>query len=229
MIDPIVTEAEWRPILHSLPEWRCPIVPVVVISPHPDDETLATGGLIATLSDRNLDTTVVAVTDGESAYEDVKGLGEARKDEQKKALQILGVRASKTVRFGMPDSGVSAHHQKLVDNLLTVVSPGSHILAPWCGDFHPDHEACGRAAEEVSRLIGARLTYYFFWTWHRGAIDHLAGKPIRKFPLSVEAMCAKTEALLCHESQLHRNGGDPILPERLLGPARRPFEVYLDA
>jgi hypothetical protein len=57
----------------------------------------------------------------------------------------------------------------------------------------------------------------------------LNGETLRKFPLSAAAMRAKAEALECHASQLHHDTGEPILPEGLLAPAKRPFEVYLDA
>jgi LmbE family N-acetylglucosaminyl deacetylase len=229
MIVPIVPEEDWLGMLGTCPEWERPQSLALVIAPHPDDETLATGGLISAMRSDGQDVVIVAVTDGENAYRDAPLLGEVRAAEQSHALKVLGVSPAHTIRLKFSDSDVAAHEQTLVDSLLPFASSSIHILAPWPGDFHPDHEACGRAAQAVARQTGARLTFFFFWTWHRGTIDLLKAEKLRRFPLSPAAMRAKAEALACHASQLHHDGGEPILPERLLAPARRPFEVYLDA
>jgi LmbE family N-acetylglucosaminyl deacetylase len=149
--------------------------------------------------------------------------------EQRLALETLGVSPAHTVRLKLPDSDVTAHEGELVDKVLSLTSSSSHILAPWPMDFHPDHEACGCAAQTAARQAGARLTFYFFWTWHRGTLELLKEERLLKFPLSSDASRAKAGALACHSSQLHHEAGEPILPQRLLAPARRPFEVYLDA
>ena len=216
-------------VLASLPLWDPPAAPVLVIAPHPDDETLAAGGFIAAQRTRGAVVTVAAVTDGENAYPDSTGLAALRIDEQTSALARLGVQPKSIVRLGLPDSGISACEQQLVQQLLPLASADTHILAPWRGDFHPDHEACGRAAEQVAHQTGAQLTSYFFWTWHRGTPDLLRGLPLRAFPLDRELLLARHEALLCHRSQLHHPSGEPILPPSLLAPAQRPFEVFLPA
>lgn len=204
---------------------------MLVITPHPDDETLGAGGLIASQRARGVSTVVVAVTDGENAYPDAypgeRELGALRCVEQQMALQHLGVAPAEIHRLRLPDSDVAAHEHDLIQRLLPMASSATHIVAPWKGDFHPDHEACGRAAEEVARRTGASLTSYFFWTWHRGSAETLSGLPLRSFALDPRFAAAKARALACHRSQLVREHGEPILPESVLGPARRSFEVYL--
>jgi len=229
MIVPIVPEEDWLRILRPCPAWEASRSSILVIAPHPDDETLATGGMISAMRSDGQDVVVAAVTDGENAYKDAGSLGEVRAVEQRNALEVLGVSPAQTIRLKLPDSDVATHEQALVASLLSFATSRTHMIAPWPADFHPDHEACGRAAQTVARQTGARLSFYFFWTWHRGTIDVLKGENLRKFPLSAAAIRAKAEALHCHASQLHRDAGEPILPERLLAPARRPFEVYLDA
>ena len=229
MIVPLIGETEWINSLSTLPEWDPPSAPVLVIVPHPDDETLGIGGLIATLCSRGVDVVVVAITDGENAYSNSPGLGELRRMEQTHALSRLGVGNEKIVRFELPDSGVASREEELIERLMPLVSADTHILAPWHGDFHPDHEACGRAAEEVARRTGGRLTSYFFWIWHRGSVESLKELRLRAFPLNDEVLSAKTDALFHHQSQLAHESGEPILPESLLAPARRPFEVFLVA
>jgi LmbE family N-acetylglucosaminyl deacetylase len=231
MIVPQVGESAWRARLDGVEAWQPPLMPTLVVSPHPDDETLGAGGLISWLRARGVPVTVVAVTDGERAYEGVTGLGPVREREQTAALVRLGVHPERVLRLRLPDSDVTAHEQRLRECLAEVVRPlvaeGLHVIAPWRGDFHPDHEACGRAAEAVAAETGARLTSYFFWTWHRGTTETVSGLPLVRFRLGEDERFAKHEALRCHRSQLSRPDGEPILPDYLLEPAYRPYEVYL--
>ncbi len=127
----------------------------------------------------------------------------------------------------LPDSSVEKFEDILVDALVDLVSPDTRVVAPWQGDFHPDHEACGRAAKHVSQISGAKLISYFFWTWHRGTPELLTNLCLAAVPMREEQLQTKCRALREHQSQLHWQGTDPILPESLLGPARRPFEVFL--
>jgi LmbE family N-acetylglucosaminyl deacetylase len=229
MIQPLIDEECWLARLGHLPEWNPPAAPLVVIAPHPDDETLGLGGLIASHRSRNLDVTVIAVTDGENAYPDdrVNGdLGSLRQTEQATALNRLGVPENGIIRLKLPDSGVAAHERRLTAQLMDLVTPEAMICAPWKGDFHPDHEACGRAAESVAEASGGMLVSYFFWTWHRGELGALNSLRLVRLPLNDRCHSAKSEALLCHQSQLQRENGEPILPENLLAPAKRRFEVF---
>lgn len=227
MVIPIVSESVWRDRLADLPIWKPARERTIVVAPHPDDETLGAGGLIVSLRSMDIEVIVVAVTDGENAYPGDSGLGKLREQEQTVALGRLGVDSKHVFRLKLPDSGVSEHEPQLMESLLSLVDPRSQVIAPWRGDFHPDHEACGRAAEAVAIRKRATLMSYFFWTWHRGSTEILADLPLMSLPLDDVERRAKHEALLCHRSQLDHKSGDPILPENLLEPAWRPFEVFL--
>jgi len=226
MIESLIEESRWLEALNPLTAWVPKAMPVVIISPHPDDETLGAGGFIASRSSQGVDITVIAVTDGENAYPNSPGLGNARRNEQEQALECLGVPQAKILRLGLPDSSVEAHEPELIERLSRLVPENTYLVAPWSGDFHPDHQSCGRAAEEVARQNGADLISYFFWTWHLGGPNLLAGMNLYRLPLGEEQLRIKGRALAEHRSQLIRAEGEPILPERLLAPARRPFEVF---
>lgn len=229
MIEPLATEEEWMELLGRLPAWQPPQVPTLIVAPHPDDETLACGGLIATLRQQGVPVMVVAVTDGESAY--CKGdreLGELRAREQTLALARLGVEPESIVRLGLPDSEVALHETELEEQLVKLIGgmgPGAHLVAPWEGDFHPDHEACGRAALGAAGLVGAEVSRWFFWSWHRGTPAQLGMLDLKAFALDAAACHARSEALEEHKSQLHHLP-EPILSDRLLVPAQRMFEVF---
>lgn len=227
MIIPIVSEVDWLTRLNRLPHWQPPLRRTVIISPHPDDETLGAGGLISYLTSLGVSVTVIAVTDGENAYADFSGLGPIREREQAAALETLGVANTHIQRLHIEDSNVAGNQAQLVEHLLSLVPAGATLVAPWGGDFHPDHEACGRAAQVVADQVGASLVSYFFWSWHRGELEIFDGLSAALFPLTPEQQSLKKTALLCHQSQLEHASGSPILPQNLLGPLERPFEVFL--
>jgi LmbE family N-acetylglucosaminyl deacetylase len=231
VIHPLTNDATWRGWLVNLPILSPIVGSLTVIAPHPDDETLGAGALIATLRKQNVPVIVVAATDGENAYDTGSSerakLGRLREQEQADALATLGVEQSAIKRLGMIDSCLSDHEAELTDKLLAIVEPETTLLAPWTGDFHPDHEACARAAATVAKAKSLPLISYFFWTWHRGEPALLDGLPLYRFQPEPQALVAKARALAMHHSQLYRPSGDPILPDTLLGPARWPFEIFL--
>lgn len=207
----------------------------VVVAPHPDDEVLGVGGLLAMLAARGVPVTVVAVTDGEASHPDSPTvtpheLAAIRRAETGAALAALGVPAD-VVRAGLPDGGVGAGEAALTGLLGRLLRPGDWCLATWAGDGHPDHEATGRAAEAACRRSGARLLGYPVWTWHwaepgDAAVPwHLA----RRVDLPPEALARKRAAIARFRSQIEPIGpapGDaPILPPGVLARFDRDHEV----
>src|SRR5580658_2584559 len=183
MVAPLTTENEWLSALRFAPRWSPDIHSAIVVSPHPDDEVLGAGGMLAALCRKNVPVTVVAVTDGEAAYPGTSGLGPVRRSEQERALGRIGVSDAQIRRLEMPDGDVASHEESLVDHLQDMLTPDALLFAPWGLDPHPDHEACGRAAARAAWISGNRVASYLFWTWHKHAPDTLMGASPRRFDL----------------------------------------------
>ena len=84
----------WSALHASARPWDPPRVPTLVVVPHPDDEVLLAGGLIATQRERGVDVHVIGVTDGEAGLPlrvPARDLGQVRRREQAEALCTLGV------------------------------------------------------------------------------------------------------------------------------------------
>jgi LmbE family N-acetylglucosaminyl deacetylase len=224
---PHTPEQTWIDFLGDIPDWTPEEKPTVVVAPHPDDETLGAGGLIATQRFRRIPVTLLAVTDGEAAYENVPDLAEKRQMEQLHAAAALGLMPDSVHRLALPDSAVAEFETRLEDYIEANINSGALLVAPWPRDPHPDHEACGRAAAKAADRTGAALIFYFFWTWHRFSPEGLKGLSLRRLTLSAEARSGRARALACHRSQLYRDEGEPILPDIFLSPARRTFETYV--
>lgn len=229
------TFERWRRELARAEPWIPTETPVVVVVPHPDDEVLMAGGFIRLQRDLRVPVRIVAVTDGEAAYdengrdEDNRGrLASQRRREQLAALEVLGVGRAHVDRLELPDGDVRDH----VDDLANWISgeyPDHVVLAPWVADGHPDHDACGRAANVASARTGAPLWYGFFWMWNRSDPTTPIGSNLRRLDLPLRVARQRQVAIKCHQSQLARLQGAPVLTPRLLEPVRWNAEYYLDA
>ena len=208
---------------------------LVLLSPHPDDETLACGGLLRAASQAGLDIHLMAVTDGEACYPGdtawtPEHLREVRPREVAQAFTVLGVGAQ-VQRLRFPDGGVEAHIDALEAALRPLLQPGDLVLAPWEQDGHPDHDAVGRAALAAASQPGIRLLRYPVWAWHwlspqgsRAPFDAV------RMPLAPDTVALKQRAIACFASQLQGDAPDapaPILPPHVVERFHRPFETYL--
>ena len=208
---------------------------LVVVAPHPDDEVLACGGLMASHVARGGSCLVVAITDGEASHTGSKiwtpsALAVMRRAESARGLARLGVH-SEVLRVGLPDGLVSQHTRQLVSNLQAVFRPTDVVVSTWRNDGHPDHEATGHAVAEVCATTGNRLLEAPVWMWHWATPgffqvpwDNMVG-----FDLDSDAQGRKRQALAEHISQLSpRDGSDPtpILGQAIRERALRQTEHF---
>lgn len=223
---PGTAEERWRELLRSVPPWRperetanrC-----LVVAPHPDDETLGAGGLIARFARRRW-ARVLFVTDGEAARSGRPDLGRIRTGERRLALGELGLGGGDQCALGLPDGGVEAHEAAVERAIGERADAETLIVAPLLGDGHPDHDAVARAARVAAARIGAAIAHYPIWAWHHRRPVDLASLRLRKLELTVRERVAKARALEHYRSQLQ---GDPlVVPPHVLDYFRRPFEVF---
>ena len=199
---------------------------LVVVAPHPDDETLGLGATISYLATSGVDVQVVSVSDGGAARPDLSPserslLETTRQAELHRATSILGVRSVVSLR--LPDGELAGHEEELADSLTEIlgrVAPGTWCAATWRGDGHPDHEAVGRAAAEACARTGVALLEYPIWMWHWAGPSDPAVPWDRAYsvPVSESALDSKQRAAQCFHSQFERDsqGSEPVLPAFVL-------------
>lgn len=223
----ITSEKDWLNFLNKKQIWDIPLIDTIILAPHPDDETLGAGGLIFDLKTKKINVLVIAVTDGENAYPNMENLGPVRKKEQEQALQILGVPKEMIIRLQLKDGALKEEEDKLENLILPLINRKIHLLAPWTGDYHPDHEAVGRTAIKIAKQKKIPLSFYFFWTWHYSNPLDMNKLPLCIYPLNFESFSNKQKAIDCYISQLSKKEGfRPILQKHTLIPTKRCFEVY---
>ncbi|WP_337246040.1 PIG-L family deacetylase [Luteimonas sp. gir] len=208
---------------------------LVVVSPHPDDEVLGCGGLMAEAGLRGTPVHVISVTDGEACYADDPRWPPAhtravRRAELRAALDVLGADVPATVAtLDLGDGRVGAGESALVARIAAQLRAGDRVLTTWRQDGHPDHEATARATADAACRAGVALREFPVWGWHW--LDPTTPSPpfadAYAVRLSAQAVASKARALDCFVSQ--RAGGHvaPILPPHVIARFSRDFEVLL--
>jgi LmbE family N-acetylglucosaminyl deacetylase len=210
------------------PVWSPPAGPLVVVAPHPDDETLGAGGLIHTWAARHeLPVVIVSVTDGEAACPEIPNLAAVRCGELEAARRDLATRNIDLVHLRLPDGRVSQHQKELATALGDITPDRATIIAPFEQDGHPDHDAAGQIAREVAYRRDAMFAQYPIWAWHRTTPAIFASRALGSFMLSPAAWNAKQSAIRRYRSQLRDRPSGAIVPPHVLEYFARRYEVFV--
>lgn len=129
---------------------------LLVLAPHPDDEVIGCGGLIALHATEKRQVRVLIATDGAAATVEPRNddYRNRRERESTIGLQELGAPAPKFLR--LPDRGLESHAAELRDRLkaeLLEFAPDL-VAVPSPIEVHPDHLALTRALVDVVQSEG---------------------------------------------------------------------------
>lgn len=128
---------------------------VLVVAPHPDDETIGCGGAIARHTEAGDRVRVLVVTDGGGSRAGGIGRDEMRRlreVEADRAVRRLG--PADLVQLGLPEGRWDS------DDLLRTLAaqfrddPPTLIYTTSCVDFHPEHAKVARVLALALRSVG---------------------------------------------------------------------------
>jgi LmbE family N-acetylglucosaminyl deacetylase/glycosyltransferase involved in cell wall biosynthesis len=113
---------------------------LLVLAPHPDDEVIGCGGLVALHLREHRPVRIVVVTDGAEA-----GDRQVREEESRKAVGAIGPAEIEFLRFA--DRQVDRQLSSLQDRILPIIEAFKPdlIAVPSPVEIHPDHLAVSRA------------------------------------------------------------------------------------
>jgi LmbE family N-acetylglucosaminyl deacetylase len=207
----------------------------LVIAPHPDDEVLGIGGLLAQLARIEAEILIIALTEGEASHPGSTRwppllLAEQRDMERSRALQLLGVDNARVVRAKQCDGALHAQEDEVAALLSRYIGSDDVVFVPWRSDGHPDHEAAGRAAMHRTSKCGAKLVEVPIWMWHWAAPEdgRVPWSRARRVFLDSALHARKQSAVAAYSSQIEADpstGRGPVLPATALARLLRPFEV----
>ena len=160
-----------------------PGVTILVVRPHPDDESSATGGMLAHYHARGVRTGVAMCTGGEEGEihdpdldpeTDAWRLGEIRERELHAACAILGVAEVRMLGYrdsGMQGMPANAHPAAFAQanpfeaagrlvRIIRELRPLVMVTEPVGGGYgHPDHIACHSVSVDAFHAAGDARTY----------------------------------------------------------------------
>jgi LmbE family N-acetylglucosaminyl deacetylase len=226
--------------LDRLLDGRVPLI----LAPHPDDESLGCGGLLAQCAAAGIPAQVAILTDGsrshpESLTHPPARLAEVRRAEAETALATLGLPAQSLHWIAaedtrLPHTGGAA--EAIVARLAAICDRTgcTLLLCPWGHDPHCDHEAAAAIAAQLLVQRGMPLLSYPVWGWT------LPDDAERDVPLPVgmrlditDQLSAKRCAIRAHATQyggvITDSAQGFTLPETLLSVFRRRHETFLSA
>lgn len=218
---------------------------IVVVAPHPDDETFGCAGLIRAAIVKDIPVRIVVLTDGagshpQSAQFPPMRLRALRQEETRRAMSALGVPPAQIFFMGLPDGGLAVEGPQADAAARKIAATAQEIDAgamfvTWEHDPHRDHRAAfhivSRGPIQFGRKV--RLYQYMIWGWTLSDTVNLA-EPPRGVRLDIAPwLDAKLRAMAAHASQVTRLiDDDPCgfpLPEDMLARFRLPIETFLRA
>jgi N-acetyl-1-D-myo-inositol-2-amino-2-deoxy-alpha-D-glucopyranoside deacetylase len=213
---------------------KLPLERVLIIAPHPDDESIATGALIQRVAAAGGRLRVVILTDGDNnvlpqriaarkwriSAEERARWGAMRREESRNALTELGAPAGTATFLGYHDRTLGRIAKRgdrsITEELRSIVDAfdPTLVVSPSILDLHGDHRAAAQFVHEAAkeRLI---VTYVVHGN---GPVARIAAR----LELRPEEIAAKRDAIKRHQSQLRLSAA------RFLSYAR-PVEVFYSA
>ncbi len=201
---------------------------LLMLAPHPDDETIGAHALMARARRRGVAVRVVVVSDGAASHPDSRAwpprrLVAERRRESRRVLRRIGVAAGEVAFLNFPDGRLQRHARavdRAVARIVRALPRPAVALAPSIKDDHPDHRVVAAAAR---RQGGVRWLRYPVWP----AGQRLPGA--RPLLLTAQERLAKRHAIRCYRTQTGAIVDDPAgfaLTARQIAQFSRPRETF---
>jgi len=154
---------------------------LLILAPHPDDESIATGGLIQVARAAGAAVRVIVLTDGDNNPWPQRWIekrwhidaaarrrwGARRREEARAALRVLGLAAEDAVFLGFPDLGLTdllmRNEPQIIHALRTQIDEfrPTMLILPAVSDRHPDHSAAHILARAALTQLPIPRLYTF--------------------------------------------------------------------
>jgi LmbE family N-acetylglucosaminyl deacetylase len=148
---------------------------VLIVAPHPDDETFGCGMALAAAAARGTRIVVILLTDGEASHPssvryDRRALAHLRRQELVRALTHLSAGEPVTIhRLGFPDgaSGPLDIGPQVIQQVAALGKAygATAIWTTWAGDPHCDHQTAAALCQRVARYLD--VPHFAFPVWGR--------------------------------------------------------------
>ena len=213
---------------------------VTVFAPHPDDETIACGGMIAQATARGDEVSIVILTDGRYSHKSEfkiwpnpkpDKIRATRRREAIKASDVLGIVMENIHFMGFEDGTLVQHMseaREFVKLHLKKWKP-TEVYVPCAGDAHADHAATNEIVLTAISELGLNTDLYEYIVWQKDELElgNISDRPNAvKLDIS-EILEVKMRALRMYQSQIETRFPShiwPVLDEAFLSSLNRGVE-----
>ena len=220
---------------------------IVIVAPHPDDEVLGCGGLVAMRMELGARVDIVFLTAGEGSHRGCCGgpereVADARRALAIRAMGVLGLDLDSLHWLGMPDGEVPREgrdgFELVADRLASIIREigPSEIYCPHPKEVWSDHvAACDLTAAAVAKAgLPCRIRFYLVWAWlNQGlwGLMQLGWRGCRRLDIR-SVMDRKQQAIEVYIDEISPRCGKPwsgVLPSDFLKAFEWPVELFFDA
>lgn len=190
---------------------------IAIVAPHPDDESIATGGLIQVARAAGAAVRVIVLTDGDANVWPQRWVekrwridvaararwGARRREEARRAMRVLGLNDGDAVFLGLRDLGLTELLMRADASILVRLRAEIAEFAPTClvlpspADRHPDHSAANILVRLALHDIDSEFPRLLEFAVHGGAEEADAVCDLN----DSERRC-KRAAILAHATQM---------------------------
>lgn len=185
---------------------------ILVLAPHPDDESIGCGGTLSNCVTAGLEVRVIVLTDGRYGSSQIRHLPDTDPDKPGLQKNLIDTRQAET-RAAMQQIGVKqilfldAIDSQLTQDVARIAEALAHelgtwqpdtIILPFITDRHADHFATNRcliqACSQLDKNFTAKLVCMGYETWspiHANVLIDIS-----------TAIQIKLESIQCYHSQL---------------------------
>ncbi len=213
---------------------------IVVFAPHPDDETLACGGTIAKKVREGEDVYIIFMTDGRESHLHRLGistsptpeeLARVRKEEAKRAANILGVKQENLIFCDIEDRTLETNLEiakEKVRQILLELRP-NEVYFPDRNDLHTDHRATFTIVEDSISALQMLPKKYRYLIWS----DEIENTESTENQMTVDIdgfLSLKKDAINEYQSQvttLFEGQTRPVLPQAFVSNFQKPRERFI--
>lgn len=209
---------------------------VLVMAPHPDDEALGCGGVIALLREAGRQVQIVWLTDGRASHPNSREypagkLVALRRQEAVASAAALGV--AQLHFLDLEDARVPLPPgEAAVKALRGLMREADTVLTPWRLDPHCDHRAAYDYVRAAARGLPVRILEYPIWLWQNGASEDYPPRgefAVLRVDIG-EALPKKFAAIAAHRSQVTRLVRDDpegfCVPAEMYAHFQEPWELF---
>lgn len=215
-----------------------PCGPLLVIAPHPDDETLGCAGLMRRYRAQGHVVRIIVVTDGSQAKlpanPSPQEVAAMRRRESIRAANLLDIPTEEVLFLSYPDGAAQEHRERIAADIASQIwlYQPALILSPHGIDAHVDHRTVSTIVQALRKegKVTCPVLEYPMWFWPKGALRHLFSKALKKTHRKVAAreyLAEKQQAIDAHVCQKSEENWD-LLEAYSIAANLRDYELFFE-